>query len=137
SPACGVGRAHRAAGRRSESALDWIFYFDDTAPTDIYTLSLHDALPILGPLKTGSGIGHLLGADLKVAWDGLAQSHPGLMAWDEGVEPVDESGPEPILDETPEALGEARRLAAPAVGQPWWISSYSALCLADAAAPET
>ncbi len=101
------------------------------------TRARHAVWMALGPLKTGSGIGHLLGADLKVAWDGLAQSHPGLMAWDEGVEPVDESGPEPILDETPEALGEARRLAAPAVGQPWWISSYSALCLADAAAPET
>src|SRR5437870_13061774 len=25
------------------------FFFIDTAPTEIYTLSLHDALPILGP----------------------------------------------------------------------------------------
>src|SRR5438270_4001394 len=24
----------------------WIFFFKDTAPTEIYTLSLHDALPI-------------------------------------------------------------------------------------------
>src|SRR5438067_1752630 len=25
---------------------DYLFFFNDTAPTDIYTLSLHDALPI-------------------------------------------------------------------------------------------
>src|SRR5688572_32754765 len=25
------------------------FFFNDTAPTEIYTLSLHDALPIYGP----------------------------------------------------------------------------------------
>src|SRR2546427_9729859 len=25
------------------------FFFNDTAPTEIYTLSLHDALPISGP----------------------------------------------------------------------------------------
>src|SRR5258707_2439800 len=28
------------------------FFFNDTAPTEIYTLSLHDALPILLPLPT-------------------------------------------------------------------------------------
>src|SRR3970040_435474 len=26
--------------------LSWIFFFNDTATTEIYTLSLHDALPI-------------------------------------------------------------------------------------------
>src|SRR5436190_14156705 len=28
--------------------LYFIFFFNDTAPTEIYTLSLHDALPIYG-----------------------------------------------------------------------------------------
>src|SRR3989338_6785537 len=28
-----------------------LFFFNDTAPTEIYTLSLHDALPILCPSK--------------------------------------------------------------------------------------
>src|SRR5437762_13015035 len=28
------------------SHLTFFFFFNDTAPTDIYTLSLHDALPI-------------------------------------------------------------------------------------------
>ena len=27
-----------------------VFFFNDTATTEIYTLSLHDALPILTPL---------------------------------------------------------------------------------------
>src|SRR5437879_12341907 len=32
-----------------------VFFFHDTAPTEIYTLSLHDALPILGrPRKARS-----------------------------------------------------------------------------------
>ncbi|MHA3902857.1 exodeoxyribonuclease V subunit beta [Castellaniella sp. WN] len=99
------------------------------------TRARHAVWMALGPLKAGSGIGHLLGEDLRTAWDGLARSHPGLMAWDAA--PADEAGLTPATEEVPEALGEARRLAAPAVGQPWWISSYSALCLADAAAPET
>src|SRR5438034_4369832 len=30
-------------------AVSFFFFFNDTAPTEIYTLSLHDALPILGP----------------------------------------------------------------------------------------
>src|SRR5437867_9573223 len=29
-------------------SLRFIFFFTDTPPTEIYTLSLHDALPILG-----------------------------------------------------------------------------------------
>src|SRR4051795_11214051 len=29
-----------------ESVLGWFFFFNDTATTEIYTLSLHDALPI-------------------------------------------------------------------------------------------
>src|SRR3989337_3467904 len=28
----------------------WFFFFNDTATTEIYTLSLHDALPILRPI---------------------------------------------------------------------------------------
>src|SRR5690348_18226426 len=36
-----------------------LFFFNDPAPTEIYTLSLHDALPIcLGGRETGAGLGH-------------------------------------------------------------------------------
>src|SRR3712207_7860331 len=31
----------------------WIFFFNDTATTEIYTLSLHDALPILASCRGG------------------------------------------------------------------------------------
>src|SRR2546427_12184967 len=34
--------------RRQSSLLFCSFFFNDTATTEIYTLSLHDALPILG-----------------------------------------------------------------------------------------
>src|SRR5438477_5468509 len=33
-------------------AISFFFFFNDTATTEIYTLSLHDALPILMPLAT-------------------------------------------------------------------------------------
>src|ERR1039457_7592198 len=37
----------------------WFFFFNDTATTEIYTLSLHDALPIY-PLSTTSPSGRTL-----------------------------------------------------------------------------
>src|SRR2546430_17575938 len=33
--------------------LHFFFFFNDTATTEIYTLSLHDALPIFGGLELG------------------------------------------------------------------------------------
>src|SRR2546426_11900360 len=38
---------------RSSLLCMWFFFFNDTATTEIYTLSLHDALPISGRLETG------------------------------------------------------------------------------------
>src|SRR6266496_6416151 len=35
-------------GRPVSYTLSFVFFFNDTATTEIYTLSLHDALPILG-----------------------------------------------------------------------------------------
>src|SRR3712207_8443321 len=37
--------------------LLFFFFFNDTATTEIYTLSLHDALPIFRGLKYGCGLG--------------------------------------------------------------------------------
>src|SRR5689334_24603953 len=37
--------------------MRYCFFFNDTAPTEIYTLSLHDALPILRRLPRAFGIG--------------------------------------------------------------------------------
>src|SRR5207247_968266 len=40
------------------------FFYDDTAPTEIYTLSLHDALPIF---KSFSGLGNAMVALISAA----------------------------------------------------------------------
>src|SRR5258706_598243 len=53
----GAARTSRGPGRPSlrdrrrdlrppPAQLSWLFFFNDTATTEIYTLSLHDALPI-------------------------------------------------------------------------------------------
>src|SRR3712207_7763333 len=51
------------------------FFFNDTATTEIYTLSLHDALPILSPVT--------LCADTARAFaiGGSFDSAPGAAAW--------------------------------------------------------
>src|SRR5256885_16056022 len=40
--------------------LDFFFFFNDTATTEIYTLSLHDALPISDPVDANgeAAVGH-------------------------------------------------------------------------------
>src|SRR5215216_208765 len=52
----GVSLTAVLAEPRTNFALPWetldvffVFFFNDTAPTEIYTLSLHDALPICRP----------------------------------------------------------------------------------------
>src|SRR5258707_5942725 len=37
--------------------IDSFFFFNDTATTEIYTLSLHDALPISSAGRSGKGTG--------------------------------------------------------------------------------
>src|SRR5947209_13689550 len=59
------------------------FFFNDTATTEIYTLSLHDALPILDDAQL---VREALGEGLElVAEDDVA---PGLVAVDQGVAQV-------------------------------------------------
>src|SRR2546426_2644709 len=43
---------------RNFSVLLFFFFFNDTATTEIYTLSLHDALPISLPTPTPPAQGH-------------------------------------------------------------------------------
>src|SRR5258708_28358704 len=48
------------------------FFFNDTATTEIYTLSLHDALPIYDEgVEYGSDFGHLLPLHLRHLPDAL------------------------------------------------------------------
>src|SRR3712207_6964743 len=48
----------------SVHACDHFFFFNDTATTEIYTLSLHDALPICG---AGSGVCRAAGSIARSA----------------------------------------------------------------------
>src|SRR5260370_11319549 len=43
-----------------------VFFFNDTATTEIYTLSLHDALPIYLFLQSGGVINNLAGATWSI-----------------------------------------------------------------------
>src|SRR2546430_157434 len=49
----------------------FFFFFNDTATTEIYTLSLHDALPILG-LKIMNYRASIIGASLKIKGTGTS-----------------------------------------------------------------
>src|SRR2546425_1952738 len=51
----------------------FFFFFNDTATTEIYTLSLHDALPISGPVPNGEGTPHR--ARLHALHRGAAVGH--------------------------------------------------------------
>src|SRR5258708_33664881 len=44
-----------ATWRRNTGPCMLIFFFNDTATTEIYTLSLHDALPISVPVQAPTG----------------------------------------------------------------------------------
>src|SRR5687767_16013605 len=44
------------------------FFFNDTATTEIYTLSLHDALPIYGNSAFGSGFGLQVYPKASASW---------------------------------------------------------------------
>src|SRR5258705_8091278 len=47
----------------------FLFFFNDTATTEIYTLSLHDALPISAP-PTGLSVSALDATDMNLSWIG-------------------------------------------------------------------
>src|SRR2546430_533507 len=43
--------AHSLSGKERWTSNSFFFFFNDTATTEIYTLSLHDALPIFARLR--------------------------------------------------------------------------------------
>src|SRR3989475_6807065 len=57
--------------------LSFFFFFNDTATTEIYTLSLHDALPICDAGGAAQGAGHLQPADPPRARRAAAQRGAG------------------------------------------------------------
>src|SRR3712207_9309107 len=54
------------------------FFFNDTATTEIYTLSIHDALPILRRVRTTpmrEGRAMRSNAELRIHWLGTDECH--------------------------------------------------------------
>src|SRR5258708_31204145 len=52
----------------------FFFFFNDTATTEIYTLSLHDALPIFGPLRNRIRRRSRSAARMATQWRSLPSS---------------------------------------------------------------
>src|SRR2546429_10006168 len=91
------------------SSVSFFFFFNDTATTEIYTLSLHDALPISALAVQLDQHGDLAAQDLRHDRYGHVVDRPDLVA----LEAV-EVGHVPAGDEDDGSLLEARML----VGQP-------------------
>src|SRR5215204_7569088 len=75
----------------------FFFFFNDTATTEIYTLSLHDALPIYAfAIEHPEGVIVVdTGEDARASQRSyFARWHPGLRAFREWVEPEQEIGPQ-------------------------------------------
>src|SRR5947209_16887977 len=66
--------------RQTVLARIWVvsFFFSDTAPTQIYTLSLHDALPISAAGGEREGVG--AGPQRDAAGDGARDGHRRRLA---------------------------------------------------------
>src|SRR2546427_7587196 len=72
-----------------------LFFFNDTATTEIYTLSLHDALPILHALPDGEAFDLALRyAELELECVGAAQRHHQVSPLETRPQPLFGSGSE-------------------------------------------
>src|SRR5258708_36277382 len=63
--------------------LGIVFFFNDTATTEIYTLSLHDALPIFGPVKKSHPTGQVSATqpfDFPIAPLAIARAYASIDA---------------------------------------------------------
>src|SRR5208282_1710711 len=58
----------------------FFFFFNDTATTEIYTLSLHDALPIFAPFRSARTPIRLRACCLRARWPSLATAGPAPSA---------------------------------------------------------
>src|SRR5438876_1664801 len=90
----------------------FFFFFNDPATTEIYTLSLHDALPIFTPL----------GADLDAFWSGLVTGSDGISAIERF----------PVADLRVGRAGEIKKLRPlPSVRQPACRATHLLLAAAE------
>src|SRR5688572_32199352 len=60
----------------SNGFIDSFFFFNDTAATEIYTLSLHDALPILQRVLADATLGALVAVEFEQE-DPWTEQRPG------------------------------------------------------------
>src|SRR2546430_11091789 len=68
------------------------FFFNDTATTEIYTLSLHDALPILPGHAVGVNTGYVMTQNPNQAYDIIGATKTGITIDARG-KPHDENSP--------------------------------------------
>src|SRR2546430_7878495 len=59
------------------TTLFFFFFFNDTATTEIYTLSLHDALPILEHQRDENAVVHIFVEGLRILAEGRSVSACG------------------------------------------------------------
>src|SRR5438270_10649906 len=103
----------------------FFFFFNDPAPTEIYTLSLHDALPILsgGPGRRGLGLVFLVAVVTALLAGGLGGTLGYVFAQRGGVggggHPILGAGggasPAPAAQRPPDSLGGAVKKVLPSV----------------------
>src|ERR1041385_3571189 len=70
---CGVGMLPVRLGL----FFFFFFFFNDTATTEIYTLSLHDALPIWEPARSAAGAGRRHPLPCESMFDCTSWQGPG------------------------------------------------------------
>src|SRR5438128_4608188 len=62
--------------------MSFFFFFNDTPTTEIYTLSLHDALPIFEPIQGETGV-NVLAEDALQAARAACDEHGAALIFDE------------------------------------------------------
>src|SRR5438128_11885836 len=62
--------------------MSFFFFFNDTPTTEIYTLSLHDALPIFEPIQGETGV-NVLAEDALQAARAACNEHGAALIFDE------------------------------------------------------
>src|SRR5256885_3146287 len=95
------------------SSLQAFFFFNDTATTEIYTLSLHDALPICRCLREFRTPFALAGSRVRLAHGAVRAADPQTATRHlAGALPMDRPGGTEVLPEPPRP-GAARRRVRP------------------------
>src|SRR2546428_12531302 len=93
--------------------LSFFFFFNDTATTEIYTLSLHDALPICALLRRRMRLRRAVDAQRPDGGNALVVRAPAGRALARGEERAEDRARRRVLDDAREPVGQAHHLAEP------------------------